>query len=245
MCHMHNKRNTIIENKVIIDYIFSMKILLLAALDKEISILNELLKAKPQGNFCYAKLNNNEIYTAVIGVGILNAFSSAISLLEQIHPDAVINIGTAGGHTLEVNDGDIIVCDEAIYNGGYIMTNNPTSTWDVIEETSLVIKGDETLSKLFDKITADTTIRHGRTLSGDFFTRDVEVIKALNNKYHHLCEDMETIAIYKACKDKNTPCIAYRIISNNELRGTLYQDNVLKVNKKLQSIIFELLNYLV
>ena len=221
-----------------------MKILVLAALEKEISVLNNLINTETKDGVCFAKINNNEIYTAITGVGILNAFSMTNLLIEKLHPDFVINIGTAGGHTLEVNDGDVVVCDEAIYHGGYIMTNNPTSTWDVIEETNLVIKGDEKLSKLFVEITADTTIRHGRTLSGDFFTRDVEVIKVLNNKYHHLCEDMETIAIYKACKDKNTPCIAYRIISNNELRGTLYQDNVLKVNKKLQTIIFEFLNYL-
>jgi adenosylhomocysteine nucleosidase len=221
-----------------------MKILVLAALEKEISVLNNLINTETKDGVCFAKINNNEIYTAITGVGILNAFSMTNLLIEKLHPDFVINIGTAGGHTLEVNDGDVVVCDEAIYHGGYIMTNNPTSTWDAIEETNLVIKGDEKLSKLFDEITADTTIRHGRTLSGDFFTRDVEVIKALNNKYHHLCEDMETIAIYKACKDKNTPCIAYRIISNNELRGTLYQDDVLKVNKKLQTIIFEFLNYL-
>ena len=221
-----------------------MKILVLAALEKEISVLNNLINTETKDGFCFAKINNNEIYTAITGVGILNAFSMTNLLIEKLHPDFAINIGTAGGHTLEVNDGDVVVCDEAIYHGGYIMTNNPTSSWNVIEETNLVIKGDEKLSRLFNEVKANATIHHGKTLSGDFFTRDIEVIKALNNKHHHLCEDMETIAIYKACKDKNTPCIAYRIISNNELRGTLYQDNVLKVNKKLQTIIFEFLNYL-
>ena len=55
---------------------------------------------------------------------------------------------------------------------------------------------------------------------------------------------METIAIYKLCKEKNIPAIAFRIISNNELKGTLYEDNVYKVNEKLQSIIAQLLNSL-
>ena len=226
-------KNKIFDNLV-------MKILILAALEKEVSVLNRLIKAESKDSFCCAKINNNEIYTAITGVGILNAFSTTLALIDAIHPDIVINIGTAGGHTLEVKDGDIIVCDEAIYHGGYIMTNSPTSTWDVIEDVNLVIKGDEKLSRLLD--TATATIRHGKTLSGDFFTQDKEVIKALNNKYHHLCEDMETIALYKACKEKKVPAIAFRIISNNELRGTLYQDNVLKVNEKLQALIAELLS---
>ena len=228
-------KNKILDNLV-------MKILILAALEKEVSVLNRLIKAESKDGFCSAKINSNEIYTAITGVGILNAFSTTLALIDVIHPDIVINIGTAGGHTLEVQDGDIIVCDEAIYHGGYIMTNSPTSTWDVIEETNLVIKGDEKLSKLLDSV--NFTIHHGKTLSGDFFTRDKDVIIALNNKYHHLCEDMETIAVYKVCKEKKIPAIAYRIISNNELRGTLYEDNVLEVNEKLQSIIVQLLNSL-
>ena len=221
-----------------------MKILILAALEKEIDILNKLIYAERKDEFCYAKINNNEIFTAITGVGILNALSSAYSLIEKIHPDIVINIGTAGGHTLLVNDGDIVVCDEAIYHGGYILSDSPSSNWNVIEESKLTIKGDERLSNLLASANNNVTIHHGKTLSGDFFTKDKELIEALHNKYHHLCEDMETIAIYKACKEKKIPAIAFRIISNNELRGTLYQDNVLEVNKKLQSLIAQLLNCL-
>lgn len=221
-----------------------MKILFLGALEKEISVLNELIKAEKKDNFFYAKTNKNEVFTAIVGVGILNALTNTYSLVENIRPDIVINIGTAGGHSLDINDGDIVVCDEAIYHGGYIMNDSPTFSWNTIEETNLTIIGSEELSRLLEEANVDATIRHGKTLSGDFFTKDVNVINALRNKYHHLCEDMETIAVYRACKEKKTPCIAYRIISNNELRGTLYNDNVLRVNKKLQTIIFDLLNYL-
>ena len=219
-----------------------MKILILGALEKEVSTLNELIKAEPKDGFCFAKMGKNEIYTAITGVGILNALSAANSLIDKIHPDIVINIGTAGGHTLDVEDGDIVICDEAIYHGGYIMTNSPASKWNVIEETELVLKGDKNLSNLLDGLDLDMKAHHGRTLSGDFFTKDVEIINALHSKYHHLCEDMETIAIYKACLEKRIPAIAFRIISNSELRGTLYQNNVLEVNKKLQTIIAQLLN---
>ena len=221
-----------------------MKILILGALEKEISVLNELLKAEKQTDFFFKKMTKNEIYTAVVGVGTINALTATYSLIENIRPDIVINIGTAGGHTLDINGGDIVICDEAIYHGGYIMNNSPVFNWNTIEETNLIIKGDEKLSKLIEQANIDCVVRHGKTLSGDFFTKDVKVINALEKKYHHLCEDMETIAIYKVCKEKKTPCIAYRIISNNELRGTLYDDNVLVVNKKLQTIVFGLLRFL-
>lgn len=36
-----------------------MKILILAALDKEISVLNKLIYAETKDGFCFAKINNN------------------------------------------------------------------------------------------------------------------------------------------------------------------------------------------
>ena len=221
-----------------------MKILIVAALDKEIDILNDLLKAKKKKNYRYKELDKNEIYTSIVGVGTINALTNTQSLIDEINPDYVINIGTAGSYVLEVNDGDIVVCDEAIYHGGYIMTDSPSSDWETIKETNLSIKGDKKLSKLVDEIDTGCVIHHGKTLSGDFFTKDVETINALRDKYHNLCEDMETLAIYKACEEKKIPCIAYRIISNNELKGSKYEDNVLIVNKKLQEVIFDLLKHL-
>ena len=221
-----------------------MKILILGALEKEVSVLNKLIKAEPKDQFCYATVKGNEVYTSITGVGINNAFASTYSLIEKFHPDVVINIGTAGGHTLEVNDGNIIVCDEAIYHGGYILTDKPASSWDTVSETNLVVEGDKKLSGLLDNISISNNILHGKTLSGDFFTKDKEVIKALHNKYHHLCEDMETVAIYKVCREKKIPAIAFRIISNNELKGTSYQDNVLRVNEELQRVIAQLLECL-
>lgn len=221
-----------------------MKILIVAALDKEIDILNVLLKAKKRKDYHFKEMGNNEIYTSIVGVGIINALTNTQSLIEEIYPDCLINIGTAGSFVLEVNDGDIVICDEAIYHGGYILTNSPSSDWKTIKETYLSIKGNKKLSKLLDKIDTGCAIYHGRTLSGDFFTKDVKTINTLRDKYHNLCEDMETLAIYKACEEKKIPCIAYRIISNNEIKGSKYEDNVLAVNKKLQEVIFDLLEHL-
>lgn len=221
-----------------------MKVLIVAALDKEINILNDLLKAKKKKDYYFKKMGKSEIYTSIVGVGTINALTNTQSLIEEINPDYVINIGTAGSFVLEVDIGDIVVCDEAIYHGGYILTNSPSSDWDTIKETNLSIKGDKKLSKLLDKIDTGCAIYHGKTLSGDFFTKDLKTISALTEKYHLLCEDMETLAIYKACEKKKIPCIAYRIISNNEIKGSKYEDNVLFVNKKLQEVIFDLLERL-
>lgn len=221
-----------------------MKVLIVAALDKEIDILNDLLKAKKKKDYYFKKMGKSEIYTSIVGVGTINALTNTQSLIEEINPDYVINIGTAGSFVLEVDAGDIVVCDEAIYHGGYILTNSPSSDWETLKETNLSIKGDKKLSKLLDKIDTGCVIHHGKTLSGDFFTKDLKIISALREKYHNLCEDMETLAIYKACEIKKIPCIAYRIISNNEIKGSRYEDNVLYVNKKFQEVIFDLLEHL-
>jgi adenosylhomocysteine nucleosidase len=221
-----------------------MKILILGALDTEISTLNRLIDAKLNNDFYFANVNKNEIYLAVTGVGIMNATFSTLKFIKQINPDNVINIGTAGSHRIDIKDGDIIICEKAIYHGGYVLNGSSISNSEIMLDTFLIHSGNTKLSKLIDRIKVDTNVYHGATLSGDFFTKDVETIKSLNNKYHHLCEDMETIAIYKVCYKEKIPAIAIRIISNNELLGTKYEDNNLKVNIKLQSIIAELLHHL-
>ena len=221
-----------------------MKILILGALDTEISTLNKLIDAEYNNGVYFAKANHNEIYIATTGVGIINATLSTLKFINRINPDIVINIGTAGSHRIDIKDGDIIICEKAIYHGGYILNGSSIFDCEMMLDTFIIHSGNTKLSKLIDKIKVDTNIYHGATLSGDFFTKDVETIKSLNNKYHHLCEDMETIAIYKVCYKEKIPPIAIRIISNNELLGTKYEDNNLKVNIKLQSIIAELLHHL-
>ena len=86
-----------------------MKILILGALEKEVSVLNKSVSTEMKDGFCFAKIKDNEVFTALTGVGIMNALIATYSLIEKIRPDIVINIGTAGGHTLDVNDGDIVV----------------------------------------------------------------------------------------------------------------------------------------
>ena len=53
--------------------------------------------------------------------------------------------------------------------------------------------------------------------SGDVFNREYDRIMWLQNQFHHLSEDMESIGTYCVCNQFGIPCIGIRIISNNEL----------------------------
>ena len=53
--------------------------------------------------------------------------------------------------------------------------------------------------------------------SGDVFNREYDRIMWLQNQFHNLSEDMESIGTYCVCNQFQVPCIGIRIISNNEL----------------------------
>ena len=62
-----------------------MKVLIVAALDKEINILNDLLKAKKKKDYYFKKMGKSEIYTSIVGVGTINALTNTQSLIEKIN----------------------------------------------------------------------------------------------------------------------------------------------------------------
>lgn len=60
----------------------------------------------------------------------------------------------------------------------------------------------------------------------------------LNKKYRIICEDMESISIYKIANMYNIPVISVKIISNNEILNEKYDRNTgIEVQKFTEDII--------
>ena len=77
--------------------------------------------------------------------------------------------------------------------------------------------------------------------SGDVFNREYDRIVWINDTFHTLCEDMESIGTYSVCNKFKVPCIGIRIISNNELLLEELDENQ-AIN--LQQILIDILNNL-
>lgn len=197
------------------------------AVKEEIDILIDNLpngKWKEHNTYRFYEVNddNVRIVIGVTQIGIMNASISTMIAAQIYQPDYVINQGTCGAHKAHLKVGDIIVGDRAVYLGRVTTPikhrgeGSDSLTWKTI---MCEYDGSAELSKLSGEIKYDGSVYHGIIGTSDFFTREVDRIEKLTEEFNELCEDMESVAVYKACNAMNIPVIAIRIISNNEITG--------------------------
>ncbi len=82
------------------------------------------------------------------------------------------------------------------------------------------------------------TVIAGTLGSGDLFSKEKDRIMWLHETFGNVSEDMESFAVYAACRECQIPCVSIRVISNNELLDEDYdKDTAIE----LQRVIWETL----
>ena len=84
-----------------------MKILILAAMDKELTLLLNLLtdvkEIEVDSLLVYkGEIESKDIYLSKCGIGKVNSTINCLKLIKSLKPDYVINSGVAGGAGLPV-----------------------------------------------------------------------------------------------------------------------------------------------
>lgn len=196
-------------------------------------------------SFYEALYEKTRIVLSLTQIGIINACISTMIAIEKYHPICVVNQGTAGGHTRDMKVGDIVIGESAVYLNNMcspLKQKNEGSNsleWWPGKSRSYDVCADEQLVELIKTISYDGSVVIGKLGSGDLFSRETDRIDLLHSQLGELCEDMESIAVYKACIACDIPVIGIRIISNNELTGE--KDDVASfdpVYQKLQHYTF-------
>ncbi|HEX3016332.1 MAG TPA: 5'-methylthioadenosine/S-adenosylhomocysteine nucleosidase [Caproicibacter sp.] len=221
-----------------------------------INEINLLITLFPNGkwskdngySFYEASLNKTRIVISLTQIGIINACISTMIAIEKYHPVCIINQGTAGGHKRDIKVGDIIIGESDVYINnmrsplkGKGEGSNSLEWWPG-RSRSFDINADTRLIELTKTIPYDGRIILGKLGSGDLFSRETDRIDWMHSQLGELCEDMESIAVYKACIECGVPVIGIRIISNNEITGENDNDALFDmVHNKLQNFIFEVI----
>lgn len=195
--------------------------------------------------FWKGSCRGRELVVSRTEIGELNAACVTTLGILRFVPSAVINQGIAGSHREEIHIGDIVVGESCVHindwetqSRGRGEGTDPLS-WSQGMVDPLLLPGDKALLECFlcASYSGGKLIK-GRLGSGDLFSREYDRILWLSEKCGHLCEDMESIAVYKVCQRLNVPCLGVRIISNNELTGEPYTP---VVGEQLQKLILEML----
>lgn len=219
--------------------------------------LRELIRLLPHGVQCAVngfafyetELNGKRIILSRTGIGIMNACIATMTAVQAFQPDCIINQGTAGGHTRDMRFGDIVIGEESVYLNNMRMPpkgsgeGSDALQWRPGRNNTLVIEADEVLIEAARQVDYEGRVIIGRLGAGDIFSREADRIDWLHEQMGHLCEDMESVAVYKACAACNVPVVGLRVISNNELIGPQRDDDekYRQAQIRMQEFVFRML----
>lgn len=196
-----------------------MKIAIIVAMGKELRLLLPLLKEHSVVNangfdFHRGTLAGHDIIAMQCGIGKVNAAISTLTLIENFHPQLVINTGVAGGTGADAHILDIVIAEKVAYHDCWC---GPGTEWG---EAAGCPRFFETVQP--EELAPDTSailnrknVKRGLIASGDIFVSRKEDIDHILNVFPDaMAVDMESAAIAHTCHIKNVPFFCLRVVSD-------------------------------
>lgn len=195
----------------------SMKIGILAAMDKEMALLMPLLEEMKEveldGRKAYeGNVGGNAVCMMKCGIGKVNSALNAYRLIEGFKPDLVINSGVAGGADASMSVGSLLIATEAAYHDVWC---GPGTEWGQIDGMPRRFAMDGEVVRICRELPALEEARYGLICSGDRFISKVEEVDFIKSEFPDaLACDMESASIAHACRDKAVPFAVVRVVSD-------------------------------
>ncbi|MBL8061378.1 MAG: 5'-methylthioadenosine/adenosylhomocysteine nucleosidase [Anaerolineales bacterium] len=218
-----------------------MKIGIIGAMDEELIPIRALashLEKIQKGNrtFWHGDIHGHQVYLTRCDPGKANAIIAAQQLMDFFTPDCVLNMGSSGALSPELEVGDLVVATEAIQHDfdltgwglkpGEIIFDVHTAedTGQITFTSKQTFPTYEKFSKLAFEIAQSLELKNvgdhspkvftGRIVSGDQFISSVEKAGQLWQTHQALCVDMEAAAIAQACDINAVPFLCVRAMSD-------------------------------
>ncbi len=198
-----------------------MKIGIIGAMDIEVKLLKEKMTVSGTREyagmeFVEGMLNGRDAVVVRSGVGKVNAGICVQILCSVFGVTHVINTGVAGSLNNDLDIGDILVSDDAVYHDmdvcalGYAPGQVPGL--DVFS-----FRADENMKQAaLNAVKSEPGIKGfaGRVLSGDQFISADDKKHWLKETFRGDCTEMEGAAIAHACTLNKVPFVIIRAISD-------------------------------
>ena len=192
-------------------------------------------------------------------IGMIYSAAAVTLGAERFSPRAVIICGTAGAHDAALHQGDIILGKNLRYVGRYNTPHRDRGegsdcmAWEFPQEECFEEGGhlytysahsSEALLSAAETVEySGGRVKRGTVLSSDEWNREIDRILYFHSAFSSDCEDMESFAVARICKQLALPFLCVRIISNSELHpgeecdfalyGRKCQEFVLKLIEKI------------
>ena len=193
-----------------------MKTLLICAMDAEADGFRAMLTSRTDEvilgmNFSSGFLGENPVTVVKCGVGKVNAALCAQTAVLRFSPDAVINVGVAGGVGAGIVTGHVVIATDTIQYDFDLTA--------IGEDDGLLSPCDEKLSRELYRaacsVLPENRLSLGRIATGDRFVGDSEAAARIRDHYNALACEMEGGAVAQVCARAEVPCGVLRAISDN------------------------------
>lgn len=198
-----------------------MRIGIIGALELEVeglkSLMDECKINTISGvDFYSGKINGTDTVVATAGVGKVNAAVCAQTMILTYSPDAVINIGVAGGLSKELKIGDIAIADAvAEHDMDTTVCGDPLGFISGIN--TVMMECDKETADLLEKAVVTVggvNVQRGVIVSGDqFISTNEQRIKIIDN-FDAIAAEMEGASIGHVCTMNKVPFGVLRAISD-------------------------------
>lgn len=195
-----------------------MRILLLAAMAKELRLLLEQMPDAQKINdgkiiLAKGKIGNHEVIAAQCGIGKVNSAIRTHHLINEFHPDMVINSGVAGGVDARMEIGSVLVADRAAYHDVWC---GPGTKEGEADEQPMFFEADGNSLHIMKELQKkNKNVHFGLICSGDRFISKSEEVSKIKNLYPDAMGcDMESASIAHVCGMMNLPFVVIRVMSD-------------------------------
>lgn len=200
-----------------------MKIAIVAAMDKELKLLKELMPEHTEccieGECVYRGLIcGHEVVLTKCGIGKVNSALRTYSIIQEFHPGLVINSGVAGGADVHVPIGTVLVASGAGYHDVWCGPGTEPCEADGFPK---IFRPYENGMKIVEELKSiNPELQTGIIATGDVFITTPEQISHIREAYPEAkaC-DMESASIAQTCAACKVPYMVVRVISDTPGSG--------------------------
>ena len=166
--------------------------------------------------FYEGKLENLPCVVVQCGVGKVNAALCVQVLCDLFDVTHVVNTGVAGSLCNDLDIGDFVISDDAMYHDFDCAPINPDYAVGQVPGLPVrTFKADELLIKMaFEAAQAVSNAKIGRVASGDQFVCNKDKKNKIISDTNALCTEMEGAAIAHAAWRNGVPFVILRAISD-------------------------------
>lgn len=193
--------------------------------------------------FYEATLNNQNIILTESGIGKTNAARTTQILIDYYKPEAIFNIGVAGGIAKNLKVGDIIISTSLVQHDFDITAFNHPKGYIPNIGNNIPIDNNllNTTKTILD--TNNISYKEGVIASGDIFCTKESMATKINTQFKALCVEMEGASIAQTAYLSKTPCLVIRSISDcpDNNNKVTYEEFLETSSKKVAQIMYAIL----